>query len=92
MGVGKEMIVMVRREKTVTTATKWNCDRRKYCDVSVLCINRKVHEIKWLVDKLPIGGSRSDEKYECSDNESIHTRKWSIWKMSWKFIPEKFLL
>jgi hypothetical protein len=28
-GWGKEMIVMVRREETVTTATKWDCDKRK---------------------------------------------------------------
>ena len=83
---------MVRRANTVTTATKWDCDKRKYGEVSVLCINMKVHEIKWLVDILPIGGSRSDEKYEGSNNESIHTHEWNIWKMSWEFIPDKILL
>ena len=64
---------MVRREETVTTATKWYCDTRKYCDVSVLCINVNVHEMKWSIYMLPSGGSWGDEKYECSDNEGIHT-------------------
>ena len=86
------MIVMVRREETVTTATKWDCDKRKYCDVSVLCIDVNVHEMKWSIDMLPSGGSRGDEKYECSDNEVILTHAWNIWKMSKGFNPDRILL